>query len=153
MDKQFEFSQDGKQPRNIQEGKNFIKADLGNINDLGAYAMENKELGIKSEGKIFLHSLLNLTGTEVSINTFPAGYEAPFKHSHKSNEELHIILKGEGVIEVDGEEVTIKEGSVMNIKPQGVRLIKNTSNEDLVVVIIQTAQNSLCGYTLTDAII
>lgn len=153
MDKQFEFSQDGKQPQNIQEGKNFIKADLGDINDLGAYAMENKELGIKSEGKIFLHSLLNLTGTEVSINTFPAGYEAPFKHSHKNNEELHIILKGEGVIEVDGEEVTIKEGSVMNIKPQGVRLIKNTSNEDLVIVIIQTAQNSLCGYTLTDAII
>lgn len=150
---QFEFSADANQPQNILEGENFIKADLGDFTEIKGYAMVNNELGMKNEGKIFLHTLLKLTGAEASLNSFPAGFEAPFKHAHKNNEELYVILSGKGIIEIDGEAIEVKEGSVLNVKPNGVRLIKNNSDDELIMLIVQTAQNSLAGYTLTDAII
>lgn len=151
MTKQFEFSEDSQKPQNIQSGKNFIKADLGSFEGIKNYTMENKDLDMKSPGKIFLHDLLNLTGAEASISVIPSGFEAPFKHAHHKNEELNIVIKGEGVMEVDGNDIPLKEGTVMNIKPEGVRAIKNTSQGDLIIMIIQTESNSLSGYTLTDA--
>ena len=43
-----------------------------------------------------LHDLLQLTGCELSINALPAGAAVPFVHSHRQNDELYVVLEGEG---------------------------------------------------------
>ena len=48
-------------------------------------------------GRTELHNALNLTGAEVSLNNLPAGVSIPFVHAHTNNEELYIVLSGEGV--------------------------------------------------------
>ena len=45
-----------------------------------------EKTNIGNEGRVELHEALSLTGTEISINTLPAGANVPFVHSHKTNE-------------------------------------------------------------------
>lgn len=116
---------------------------------------EKIELGKLDEitEKIFLHDDLHLTGSEISINHVEKGFEFPFLHKHKNNEEVYIILKGEGTISVDNEEFQVKEGSIVRIAPEGIRTLRNSTQSDMIFIVIQTQGNSLEGYTMTDGIV
>ena len=151
MNTQFEIVKESKQPQNLADGQNFKKVDLGKFADLGKYIMENKDLNMKNEGKLFLHDLLGLTGCEISMNYAPVGYKVPFKHTHIQNEEVYIVLKGKGIFEIDGEKIEIHEGSVLRVSPAGVRTMENTSDSEMIFMVIQTKTNSLEQFTLTDA--
>ena len=100
---------------------NYKKAELGKLDDL--IKLEN--------GKAFLHDTLELTSCEISLNTVPKGFKVPFNHKHKQNEEVYIILKGEGKMIIDGQDIIVKEGSVIKVAPQAARTIENTSDNDL----------------------
>ena len=116
---------------------NYEKLELGNLSNI--------------EEKVFLHDSLNLTGCEISMNRVSKGYKVPFNHKHKENEEVYIILKGKGIIDIDGEQIEVKEGSVVKIKPEGIRNIENPNDEEMIFIVIQTKQNSLTEYTVSDA--
>ena len=103
------------------------------------------------EARVELHDSLNLTGAEVSISNLPAGAGVPFVHSHKQNEEIYIVLKGEGIITIDGEKLSAKEGFCVNVDPQSLRTIENAGDSELEFICIQTKANSLEQYGLSDA--
>lgn len=111
------------------------------------YTLENlgslKEIAKLENGKAFLHDKLNLTSCEISINVVPKDYEVPFNHKHKENEEIYIIIGGEGIIAVDDENIRVKEGTTLKILPAAKRTIKNTGNGELTFVCIQAKENSL----------
>lgn len=50
----------------------------------------------------FLGEELGLTGAEASVQRLAAGENPAFLHSHKTHEELYIIISGKGEYEVDG---------------------------------------------------
>ena len=102
---------------------NYKTTQLGKIEDL--VNLEN--------GKAFLHDALELTGCEISVNAVPKGFKVPFNHRHKQNEEVYIVLKGEGIITVDSEAVNVKEGSAVKIMPEASRTIENTSDRHIVI--------------------
>ena len=77
----------------------------------------------------------------------------PIYHNHHQNEEVYIFIQGQGQLQVDGETLDIKEGSIVRISPEGERIWRNTSDESLVYIIIQVKQNSLEQYGLNDATI
>lgn len=119
---------------------NYKKAEIGKINEI--INLEN--------GKVFLHDLLELTSCEISINTVPKGFKVPFNHKHKQNEEVYIILKGEGIITVDDTPVNVKEGSVVKILPNASRTIENTSDGEFEFICVQAKANSLEQFGLQD---
>jgi len=125
---------------------NFSHIELGALTN--TKDMENN--GIK--GKFFLKEQLGLTGCEVSINTIPAGGAIPFLHSHKENEETYVFLQGNGVFYIDGQELAVKEGSMLNIRPDGVRGLK-AGSEDLLYMCVQSKENSLGQATRDDGIL
>jgi mannose-6-phosphate isomerase-like protein (cupin superfamily) len=127
-------------------GKNFTLAQLGDLENLDQY-------GERMKGKLFLKDILNLTGMEVSMNKLPAGKQIPFYHKHKNDEELYIFIKGQGQFQIDGETLDVREGTVIRVAPEGSRIWRNNSNEDLYFIVIQAAQNSLNAWTATDGII
>jgi len=100
-------------------------------------------------GKYFIGKELGLTGCEVSLNRLPAGKGMPFVHAHKKNEELYIVLRGNGTFFVDGEEFPIQEGSLIRVAPAGERAFK-AGSEDLYFICIQTEAGSLSQATLED---
>lgn len=60
------------------------------------------------------------------------------------NEELFIILNGIGEFEIDGNKISIKEGSVIKVNPDAVRNICNTSEDtNLLFIVIQTVKDSI----------
>ena len=118
------------------------------IQQLGALAA----FGNNGEGRTVLGDALGLTGAEVSVNLLPAGAAIPFLHSHTLNDELYIILTGNGTFIVDGETFTVTEGDFVNITPNGLRGIQ-AGTEDLRYVCIQVQAGSLAQKTETDGII
>ena len=100
-------------------------------------------------GKYFIGKELGLTGCEVSLNRYPAGKGMPFVHTHKQNEELYIILRGNGTFFVDGDEFPIQEGSLIRVDPPGERAFK-AGSEDLYLICIQAKSGSLEQASLED---
>ena len=62
------------------------------------------KVSVAQDARTELHDKLSLTGAEISVNNLPAGAGVPFVHSHKKNEEIYIILSGQGkaVIDIGG---------------------------------------------------
>ena len=101
------------------------------------YAIKNLNGWQNVEGKIFLGQELGMTGAEVSLQCLAAGEDAPFLHSHKTHEEIYLIISGKGEYEVDGEKMAVSEGSVIRVAPAGVRALRNTSDNEMVMMCIQ----------------
>ncbi|MDE6597586.1 MAG: cupin domain-containing protein [Clostridia bacterium] len=108
---------------------------------------------IKDEPRTELHDVLSLTGAEISINTLPAGASVPFVHSHKQNEEIYAILEGKGHAVIDGEKIPLTAGDWLRISPAAKRQFFASNDTAIKYVCIQVKENSLEGYTMTDAIV
>lgn len=126
-------------------GMNFSAEHIGSFENL----LTRDFMGF--HGKYFIGKELGLTGCEVSLNRLPAGKGMPFVHAHKKNEELYIVLRGNGTFFVDGEEFPVQEGSLIRIAPAGERAWK-AGNEDLYFICIQAEEGSLSQATLEDGI-
>ena len=101
------------------------------------YAIKNLNGWQNVEGKIFLGQELGMTGAEASLQRLAAGEDAPFLHSHKTHEEVYVIISGKGESVVDGEKMAVSEGSVIPVSPAGVRALRNTSDNEMVMMCIQ----------------
>lgn len=112
-----------------------------------------KKVSVAEEARVELHDLLGLTGAEVSINALPAGASVPFVHSHKQNEEIYAVLEGEGKAVIDGESVALNAGDWVRIAPAAKRQFFAAADKGIKYVCIQVKENSLEGYTMTDAVV
>lgn len=119
---------------------NFKTTEVGAMNDI-AINFEN--------GKAFLHDLLGLTGCEISVSLMPAGVKLPFSHKHKQNEEIYIFLKGQGIMVLDNEIVSVKEGSCVKVLPEAVRSME--AKTDLQYICVQAKCESLEQFGFGDA--
>ncbi|MDL2248702.1 cupin domain-containing protein [Tyzzerella sp. OttesenSCG-928-J15] len=121
-------------------GKNYSITNLGKIASLS------------EKGRVMVGETLGMTGCEVSFNCTPAGKFTPFVHAHKLNEEIYIILSGNGQLKVDDEEFSIEEGNVIRIAPSGMRAFK-AGDKDLTYICIQAQVDTLTQATKEDGII
>src|SRR5262245_38375296 len=100
--------------------------------------------------KVFLKEELGLTAMELSLNKVPPGRQSPFLHRHVEHEELYLIVRGEGQMQVDGAVFGVREGTSVRVAPQGVRALRNTGADDLYYVCVQARAGSLVGDTISD---
>ncbi len=107
---------------------------------------------VKDDARTELHDQLALTGAEISVNNLPAGASVPFVHSHKNNEEIYIILSGQGRAEVDGESFDLQKGDFVRVAPAGRRQFFAAADSGISYICIQVKSGSLEGYTDDDAI-
>jgi mannose-6-phosphate isomerase-like protein (cupin superfamily) len=122
----------------MRTGKNFKVSGIGEISKVK---------------RATLHEELGLTGAEVSVNNLPAGTSIPFVHAHKQNEEVYIILKGNGQIYIDGEEFAVVEGDILRLDPAASRCVKADGGAPLSYICVQSRAGSLDAYTETDGIL
>ncbi|WP_353123070.1 cupin domain-containing protein [Dysgonomonas capnocytophagoides] len=129
--------------KQIAESKNFTAIDFGKL-----------DLVLESaNGKIFLKDATKASGTEISISILPPKTDLPIFHSHKQNEETYIILKGEGKFQVDDQCFDISEGSVIRVAPAGLRGMTNTSEQQMIYIVVQSKENSIQQWTSQDGVI
>lgn len=123
--------------KTLHTGEKFAHASIGPVRGF--------------EGKQFVKDATGATSCEISFGTLPSGASVPFFHSHRQNEENYIILSGSGKFQVDDDVFDIAEGSIIRVATNCDRNIKCTSEEPMCYICIQAKENSLEGYTMTDA--
>lgn len=115
--------------------------------ELGTFGQD-----LAAKGRVMAGQELGLTGSEMSFNYTETGGFAPFVHTHKLNEEVYIILSGNGTFKVDDNEFPIREGSVVRVAPAGERAIK-AGDADLIYICVQAQAGSLTQSTQDDGVI
>lgn len=116
------------------------------------YTVKNLGKWSGVQGKQFLAEELQLTGAQVSVQKLALGEDAPFLHAHKTHEEVYIIVSGHGDYQVDGEVFPVSEGSVVRVSPAGVRALRNSGAEDMVMLCLQYEQRPITTF-MEDAIV
>ena len=105
------------------------------------------------EGKAFVKDILGTTSVELSFGTLAPGESVPFFHHHKQNEEVYVVLSGEGVFILNGKEEPVASGSIVRVAPEVSRNTKCTGNVPMAYICIQGKAGSLEQYTMTDGVI
>ncbi len=132
--------------------KPFSTFETGSLADWVNHSVELPGLG-KIPGKLFLKEHLGLTGCEISINALQPGEVWPVNHTHQENEEIYFFIHGSGQMQVDGETLDVREGSVVRINPSAARVWRNNSTQMLVYLVIQMRAGSLRQYGLGDGVL
>ncbi|HKK43503.1 MAG TPA: cupin domain-containing protein [Bacteroidales bacterium] len=101
--------------------------------------------------RVMLKDTLGLTGAEISANRMQAGASSPFAHAHKRNEEIYLFISGKGFFWLDGDVITVREGSVVKVPPATFRYLK-ADEEGLSYFCIQVDEGSLVQATRDDGI-
>jgi uncharacterized cupin superfamily protein len=129
-------------PQDLQQSVNFASAQFGSPARWREYVQDHPRRG-KVEGKVFLGALMGLTGMEVSFGSMLPGESIPFLHTHAQNEELYVVLSGEGEMQVDGERIPLRPGSAVRIAPAGLRAWRASGSEPMAYLVIQAKAGSL----------
>lgn len=124
----------------IKTGKNFTAVSVGRLNEIKNYVLPMGDIEIP--GKVFVGQALQATGSELSFQVLVPNQDSGFLHTHKTHEELYLILKGEGEYQVDGEIFSVSEGSIIRVAPNGKRALKNTGKDEMLMLCIQYKANS-----------
>ena len=134
----------------VKNTENYSVGNLGQFDELGQYEYYHPLVKFNIPGKVFLGEALDMTSIEMSVQLLKAGGEIPFDHKHKTNEEVYVVIKGNGEFIVDDETIPVKEGSVIRIGTKAKRRWRNNSDSDLIVMVIQGKEGSLINYNVSD---
>ena len=63
-------------------------------------------------------------------------------HRHGNNEEMYVLLEGEGLMTIDGEEVKVSKGDMILNPAGGEHGLVNNSSEDIDLLVIQVGINN-----------
>ena len=102
----------------IKTGKNYAAVSVGKMNEIIEHELPMGP-GVTIKGKVFVGQAVDDTGSELSFQTLVPGQDSGFLHTHKTHEELYIILRGEGQYQVDGEIFPVSEGTIVRVSPDG----------------------------------
>ncbi len=102
--------------------------------------------------RVMLKDTLGLTGAEISANRMQPGASSAFAHAHKRNEEIYLFTSGKGLFWLDGEVVSVKEGSVVRVPPATFRYLKADEKEALSYFCVQGDEGSLVQASRDDGI-
>ncbi len=120
------------------------------ISNIDSIEMESVGNGSPFEASVGrFTSLFNMKGLGCSSVILRPGKKAWPYHLHYGQEELFVIISGQGTIRYDGEEHSIKSGDVIFTPPgEGTaHQIVNTSKEELKYLAFSTQENpEMCYY-------
>ena len=117
-------------------GANFAAVTVGKMDELNQHTLILAP-GVEIPGKVCTGSALGATGAEMSFQRIEPGAGVGFLHTHKTHEELYIILGGDGEFQVDGQVFPVGEGSVIRVSPAGRRSLRNTGDSPMTMICIQ----------------
>ena len=83
---------------------------------------------------------LQLTKSGLGIQKVLPGRTIPFKHKHTEQEEVFIIVAGEGTIFIDNESVALKTWDAVRVPPEAVRTVQ-AGSEGLEMIIVGAPYN------------
>jgi uncharacterized cupin superfamily protein len=124
-------------------GANFTCFHAGPTESWTQFRLEPPEVPGPVRGKLFLGNLLGSAGLEMSLNVVPPGQAIPFLHRHQENDEVYVVIGGQGQFLVDGQCLDVAEGSVLRLSPPAARAWRNNAAVPLSFLCIQYRADSV----------
>jgi mannose-6-phosphate isomerase-like protein (cupin superfamily) len=124
-------------------GTNYTCFHAGAKEEWTQFRSEPPAVPMPARGKLFLQHLLGCPGLEISLNMVPAGKGIPFLHRHRENDEVYVVIAGQGQFLVDGECIDVQEGSVVRTLPPAARAWRNNSEAPMYFLCIQYRADSV----------
>jgi mannose-6-phosphate isomerase-like protein (cupin superfamily) len=62
-------------------------------------------------------------------------------HKHGENEEMYVVLEGQGLMKIEGEEIAVNKGDMILNPVGGSHGLVNNSREDIDILVIQVSIN------------
>jgi mannose-6-phosphate isomerase-like protein (cupin superfamily) len=124
-------------------GTNFTCFHGGPMDGWEQFRLGPPHVPMPASGKLFLREVLESVGLEMSLNVVPPGMGIPFLHRHQQNDEVYVVVGGQGQFLVDGECIAVAEGSVLRISPPGARAWRNNSDAPLYFLCLQYRADSV----------
>ncbi len=118
-------------------GTNFACFHAGPMEGWAQFHLQPPDVPLPTKGKLFLRNLLESAGLEMSLNVVPPGEAIPFLHRHRHNDEVYVVVGGQGQFLVDAECLDVQEGSVLRLGPEAARAWRNTSDAPLYFLCLQ----------------
>jgi mannose-6-phosphate isomerase-like protein (cupin superfamily) len=86
-----------------------MKAD---VDDLGSHfdGAPNLEFRAATEA-------LGLVRSGLSYQRLPPGYRFPYGHTHRTQEEVYVVVRGSGRMKVDNELIELREWDAVRVPP------------------------------------
>ena len=95
----------------------------------------------EGEGKVELYEMWDKPEFNDNVDFFDRVVMPPKTsmgyHKHENTTEMYIILEGTGTITIEGEEHAIKKGDMIKNPPYGSHGLKNDSDSDLDLLVLQ----------------
>lgn len=112
------------------EIRNFLNAELEDLENC------HKGVGTLKHTSLFKGSDFNTNIRFLNYTILPPDTTIGI-HKHGNDQELYIILEGNGLMIVDGESRNVSAGDVIVNKPYGTHGLSNNSNEDLKILVME----------------
>lgn len=113
--------------------KNFLEMPLGDL--VGCHEGE----GVLKHVEVFSGEEFDTNIRFFNYTILPPGTTIG-NHEHGNDEEVYIVLEGEGMFYLDGTEYPVKAGSVMKNNPFGTHGLRNTGDCDLKLLVFENAK-------------
>ncbi|MDX1561626.1 MAG: cupin domain-containing protein [Gammaproteobacteria bacterium] len=133
-----------------------MKKQIANINDV---ELQPRPEGFAPKGAaadafdVRTAHLSRLLGAEklgYNISAVPPGKAAYPFHSHRVNEEMFLVLSGEGEVRIGDATYPLREGDVIACPPGGpetAHQIRNTGDDEMRFLAVSTQQSpEICDY-------
>ena len=82
----------------------------------------------------------DLGANHVDMVIVPPGADIGMHTHSKSNQELYIVVSGEGVMTVDGKEARVGPGHVVVNRPGGTHALRNPGSEEIRIVVVEVPE-------------
>lgn len=79
---------------------------------------------------------LNLHAVALGLIKLPPDQGYTFTHSHAKQEEVYIVIDGQGQMLLDGELIEIGRGDIIRVAPTTKRALKANSDTPLLVICV-----------------
>jgi len=76
-----------------------------------------------ASGLLFIHHTILPPGTTIGV------------HAHENDEEVYIVLEGDGLYTEDEEKFVVKTGDILRNRPYGTHGLVNTGEKDLKLLV------------------
>jgi quercetin dioxygenase-like cupin family protein len=114
----------------VAEG--FTIGQLGDFEQNGRWQLVRRGLGVESFG--------------MNVVEIEQGYSIPEHHEvERDQEEVFIVLEGQAVMVIDGEDHQAPAGTFVRVAPPLVRTVRNDGEQPVTLLIVSAPTTS--GYT------
>jgi quercetin dioxygenase-like cupin family protein len=115
----------------MQRGDGFTIAHVGEFERDGRWVLARRTLGVGAFG--------------INLVTIESGQDIPeHQETERDQEEVYIVLSGEAVVLVDGEEHPAPAGTYARVSPERRRTVRNVGAEPAEVLMVSAPRTS--GY-------